>query len=82
MMGLASEGLGMLFMILFWVVVVAAAVWLVSRLFPEASDNPSLDSGEGQPPPRDSALEIIKQRYARGEITQSEYLHMRNTLRN
>lgn len=82
MMGLASGGLGLLLMILFWVVVVAAAVWLVSRLFPQASGHPFPPPDEGQEPPRDSALEILKQRYARGEITQSEYLNMRNTLRN
>ena len=82
MMGLASGGLGLLVMILFWVVVVTAAVWLVSWLFPQASGHPSPPSDEGHEPARDSALEILKQRYARGEITQSEYLNMRNTLRN
>lgn len=82
MMGLASGGLGLLLMILFWVVVVAAAVWLVSRLFPQISGKSFPPSDEGQEPPRDSALEILKQRYARGEISQSEYLNMRNTLRH
>lgn len=82
MMGMGFGGFGLILMILFWVVVVTAAVWLVSRLFPQTSGHPLPPSDEGQAPPRDSALEILRQRYARGEITQSEFLNMRNTLRN
>ena len=82
MMGLASGGLGLVLMILFWFLVVAAAVWLVSRLFPQTSPHPSLPSGDGRVQHADPALGILKQRYAGGEITQSEYLEMRNTMRN
>jgi putative membrane protein len=81
-MGLPSMGLGPILMILFWVLVVAAALWLVSRLFPQTSGQPSPPSNDQQKPPPNSPLEILKQRYARGEISKSEYLEMRNTLRN
>lgn len=82
MMGLASGGLGLLLMILFWVLVVAAALWLVSRLFPQTSGQPPQPSTDEQKPSPSSPLETLKQRYARGEITKSEYLEMRNTLGN
>ena len=82
MMGLASGGLGLLLMILFWVLVVAAALWLVSRLFPQTSGQPPQRSTDEQKPSPSSPLETLKQRYARGEITKSEYLEIRNTLGN
>lgn len=82
MMGLPSTGIGLIVMILFWVLVVAAALWLVSRLFPQTSGQPSQPANDDQKPPPSSPLEILKQRYARGEISKSEYLEMRNTLRN
>jgi putative membrane protein len=82
MMGLPSMSLGPILMILFWVLVVTAALWLVSRLFPQTSGQPSPPANDERKPPPSSPLEILKQRYARGEITKSEYLETRNTLRN
>ncbi len=82
MMGLASGALELILIILFWVLVVVAALWLVSRLFPQASNYTLPPYGGGSDPDRDSSLEILKQRYARGEISKSEYLEMRNTLRH
>ena len=56
-------GVGMMFMMLvFWVLVIAAIVfgvrWLIS---------------EGKERRGDSALEILRQRYARGEINKEEF---------
>lgn len=52
----------MLFMLLFWgVVIVGVALgirWLISQ---------------GKQSPSDSALEILRQRYARGEINKEEF---------
>jgi putative membrane protein len=81
MMGMGFGGFGLILMILFWVLVVAAALWLVSRLFPLTLGQPSPPNDEHKPL-ANSSLETLKQRYARGEITKSEYLEMRNTLRN
>jgi putative membrane protein len=52
----------MLMMLVFWGLVIAGLVigvrWLV---------------GQGQPSRRDEALEILRQRYARGEIDKQEF---------
>jgi putative membrane protein len=58
-----AGGLLMMFMMLvFWGLIMASLVvglrWLV---------------GQGRPPRRDEALEILRQRYARGEIDKQEF---------
>lgn len=59
-----------MFMILFWVLVVVGIVLLV-RLATKPTD---VVSG------RESPIDIIKRRYANGEITQDQYLSMLNDL--
>ncbi len=66
---------GGLVMVLFWVALIIGAVWLARAIFP----------GGQQPPTRSttheaSADEILKQRYARGEITKEQYEAMRRDL--
>ena len=56
---------GGLFMILFWVVIVAAVVMLVKWL---AGGSSRIDLPRGK-----SALDILKERYARGEIGKEEF---------
>jgi uncharacterized membrane protein len=46
---------------------VAALVWLGVRIFPKVRRDERLDA------PRDSAEEILRERFARGEITAEEY---------
>jgi uncharacterized membrane protein len=46
---------------------VAAVVWLGVRLFPKVRRDERLEA------PRDSAEEILRERFARGEITAEEY---------
>ena len=63
-------GFGWIFAILFWVLVlvavVAVAKWLSSSIArPGASTRP---------------LDILKERYARGEITRDEYEQMRRDI--
>ncbi|MHB8536201.1 MAG: SHOCT domain-containing protein [Sulfuricaulis sp.] len=58
-------GFGGFFMILFWVVIVAAVVMLVKWLFGGSS---RIDLPRGK-----SALEILQERYARGEIGKEEF---------
>jgi putative membrane protein len=61
--------LGMLVMALFWVGVILLVVWGLSNAFP--SRHPAAEPG---------ADEILKRRYARGEISREEYLQASETL--
>ena len=61
-------GFGWIFMILFWGLIVLGVVALARRVFP--TGNPA-SSGQRRP------LEILKERYARGEISGEQYAQMR-----
>ena len=80
MMGFGFGGFGLIFMLVFWVGIIALAVWLLGNLFPRATSAPppqAVVRGNGS---SESALEVLKQRYARGEITKAEYEEMRREL--
>lgn len=63
-------GIGMMFMmLLFWVLIIAAIVFGVRWLMSEGKERRS-----------DSALEILRQRYARGEINKEEFEAKRKDL--
>jgi len=72
MMGFGM-GLGMLFMVVFWIILIAGAVWLVGILF--KTGRPPDDNNRSQ-----TAREILDQRYARGEITREQYELMKKDL--
>lgn len=61
--------LGMVAMLLVWVGVIALVVWGVSGRFPRSRTTTEPD-----------ALEIVRRRYARGEISREEYLQATETL--
>ena len=61
---------GMIMMVLFWIVVVVGIVALIKWLF---SQSPGKRSSQ-------SALEILKNRYARGEITKKEFENMKKDI--
>lgn len=63
----------MAFMMLFWIVVVGGIVWLVVYLTRRSG------RGQGTSAP-DSALDILNQRYARGEISKDEYEQMKRDI--
>ena len=56
-------GFGGIVMWIFWIVLFVVVVWLVK----------SVISGQPNPPRSLSALEILEQRYAKGEIDKEEF---------
>ncbi len=58
---------GWLFMLLFWGAVIAFIVFLARRM-----------GGSG--PRNESAMDILKKRYAKGEITKDEYESMKKDI--
>jgi putative membrane protein len=70
---------GGLLMLLFWGVVIALVVFVVRALSRPGSGQATPSAGApGQP--RDQALEILRERYARGEISKDEFNSMRQDL--
>jgi putative membrane protein len=62
--------LGPLVMVLFWGAVITGIVFLVRFLIRQGSSHDR----------EDSALEVLRRRYARGEISKEEYLEKRADL--
>lgn len=63
---------GFFLMALFWIVVILLAVWLLSNLFPKNQTSPTTGA--------ESAHDILRKRYARGEISKEEYEAIRHDL--
>ncbi len=68
--GMGFGWFGFLMMAIFWIAIIAAALWFIRNLFPQ---NNNTNSGEMP----DTPLTILKKRYARGEISKEEYEKMR-----
>ena len=70
------HGFGWIFFVLFWVAVILVIVALVRWL--------GASPGQTLPPPQQekSALDILDERFARGEIDQQEYEQKRQVLKN
>ena len=62
----------MLMMIIFWAVAIAGGIALF-RVLARGNRN-------GAAIPTNSAMEILKQRYAKGEISQEEFVKMKQDL--
>ena len=73
MMGGMGMGLGMVFMLVFWVLLILAVVWVARALF----GNGQFNQAKG---PSQSPREILDQRYARGEITREQYEIMKQDI--
>ncbi len=69
-------GWGWLGMILFWLIPILLVLVAIKYLFPGASrlNAGSLDD-------RNKALEVLEERYARGEIDREAFLKMRDDLK-
>jgi putative membrane protein len=71
---MTGSGMGVV-MILFWLIVLTAVIALISGVWGQPGRR-----GNAAGP--DDALEILRQRYARGEIDSTEYNAMRRDLQN
>ena len=64
-----------LFPLLFWGGILFLIAWILARLFPHNRSNGRSEA------PRDSAEEILRERFARGEISAEEFQRSTEILR-
>jgi putative membrane protein len=67
---------GGIFMIIFWILILVGLVFLIKWLIQSTNRRQTSDAGGNRP------LEILKERYARGEIDRSEFERMKTDLLN
>ncbi len=65
---------GMWFGWLFWLIIIAVIIWAVVRITGSAA------SRSNSSPSTESPLDILKKRYARGEISREEFEQMKKDL--
>ena len=78
--GLGMLGIGVLIMIAFWVLIIGGVVWLVVTLAGgsrgQATSQPQMyPPASGQTP-----FDILKARYAKGEISKEQFEEMKRNL--
>jgi len=78
MNGFGGMGFGMGFGWIFWLIIIGVAIWAVVRLTNNSSTHHTISGGSAIP--QETPLDILKKRYARGEITEAEYKEMRKNL--
>ena len=68
-------------MLLFWALLIFTVIALI-RYLPGKDHRPSPPPPQPSPPPAEGAEQILAERFARGEIDESEYRHRLAVLRN
>jgi putative membrane protein len=74
-------GFNGIFMILFWILVILAVAALIRWLALPPGTPSSRAEGEPKEEGGSHALDILEERYARGEIDREEFLRKREDLR-
>ncbi len=69
-----TGGAGMISMVVFWALLIGGVVVLVKWIADSGA------AGGGRPRSEESAVEILKRRYASGEITKAEFDQARKDL--
>lgn len=80
MMGFGMLGFGMLFMLLFWVLIIGGGAWLVVMLVRGSQGQPMPRLGAPGAPAGQTPLEILNTRYAKGEITKQQLEEMKRDI--
>jgi len=75
MMGGTWGWIGGIFMMLFWIVIIAAGIFFIRWLITVGKGDGTVSFWN-----RDSALDILKRRYAGGEISKEQFESMRQDL--
>ena len=75
MMGSGMMGLSLVWVFVLLVGLIVLVVWLVRVMFPQASDDHHVQSVA-----EEGALEVARQRYARGEISAEEFARLKQDL--
>ena len=68
--GMGMGGGGMIFMGLFWIMIIIVVIYLIKLLTNKGKDSAQMESAE----------DILKKRYAKGEISQEEYEKIKKDL--
>ncbi len=63
---------GMMFGWVFWILLLVIIIWVVFKLLNKNMNTPNTKS--------ESAMDILKRRYAKGEITKEEFEQMKRDL--
>ncbi|MDZ4342290.1 MAG: SHOCT domain-containing protein [Candidatus Binatia bacterium] len=67
---------------IFGILLIGLIVWAVIQFTNNnSSSNPVTPNRQVQSADKDNALEILKKRYARGEINQEEYERMKDSMK-
>lgn len=80
-MGSAAMGYGHIIMAIVWLLIIGLGLLLLATLFPKSSSKPADPAEKPRSEPAGSAAQILKQRYARGEITEEQYKRMHHELK-
>jgi putative membrane protein len=73
-------GWTMIIVWMFWLLLIGAGIWLVITLIRRNAQSPTSIPGPLSSPSSETALDILRARYARGEITREEFEDMRRAI--